>query len=99
MTDQSRVLDISWETILKVVVTIGFFYILYLIKDILIWVVFALIISILFEPAINFLRKFMPRALAVVLVYVAIFGIIGMLVYLVAPLLVSEINQFSKDFP
>ena len=45
---EPRVLDISWETILKVVVTIGSFYILYLVKDVLIWVTFALIISILF---------------------------------------------------
>lgn len=99
MTDQTRVLDVSWETILKVAVAAVIFYILYLIKDVLIWIIFAFIISVLFNPAINFLQRFIPRALAVVLIYVTIFGVIGVSIYLVAPVFVKEINQFSQYFP
>ncbi|MBI2450189.1 MAG: AI-2E family transporter [Candidatus Nealsonbacteria bacterium] len=99
MADDTKVLDISWQTILKIAIAGGIFYLLYLIRDILIWVIFALIISILFNPAINFLKKFMPRALAVILVYVAIFGIVGISIYLVAPIFVAEIKQFSQSFP
>lgn len=99
MADQTKVLDISWETILKIAVASVFFYILYLLRDILIWVVFALIISVLFDPAINFLKRFMPRILAVILIYVAVFGVIGASIYLVAPVFIAEINQFSQDFP
>lgn len=99
MSDQARVLDISWETILKIAVAAVIFYILFILRDVLIWVIFALIISILFEPAIKFLRKFMPRALAVVLIYVAVFGIVGVSIYSIAPIFVAEINQFSQSFP
>ncbi|MBI2041800.1 MAG: AI-2E family transporter [Candidatus Nealsonbacteria bacterium] len=99
MADHAKTLDISWETILKIAVAAGFFYVLYLLRNILIWVIFALIISVLFDPAVNFLKKFMPRILAVILIYVSVFGIIGMSIYLVAPLFVKEINQFSQDFP
>lgn len=99
MSDPAKILDISWETILKIAVAAGFFYILYLLRDILIWVIFALIISILFDPAINFLKRFIPRVLAVVLIYVAVFGLVGISIYLVAPVFVAEINQFSQDFP
>ena len=99
MSDQSKILDISWETISKIAIAAGFFYVLYLLRDILIWVIFALIISVLFDPAINFLKKFMPRIMAVVLIYVVVFGIIGVSIYLVAPVFITEINQFSKDFP
>ena len=95
--EQSRILDISWATILKISVTAGFFYLFYLLRDVLIWVVFALIISILFEPAINFLRRFIPRPLAVVFVYVAVFGVIGVSIYLIVPVFVSELNQYSKS--
>jgi len=84
---------------LKIAIAAGFFYILYLLRDILIWVVFSLVISILFNPAINFLRRFIPRTLAVILVYVAIFGVVGLSIYLVAPVFVAEIDQFSQDFP
>lgn len=99
MSDQTKILDISWETILKLAVAIGFFYFLYLLRDVLIWVIFAAIISILFNPAISFLKRFMPRVLATILVYITIFGVVGISIYLVAPIFVSEINQFSQDSP
>src|SRR3989338_6515744 len=102
-TDQlgnsSKILDISWETILKIAAAAGIFYILYLIKDILIWVIFSLIISVLFNPAINFMRKFIPRPFAAVFIYVAIFGFVGGSIYLVVPIFIAEINEFSQFFP
>lgn len=98
MTDQTRVLDISWETIIKIAVAGIVFYLLYLTRDILIWFIFALIISVLFNPAINFLRRFMPRALAAFFVYIAVFGVVGISIYLVAPIFISEINVFSNSF-
>ncbi len=98
--DKERLLDISWGTILKISVLIISFYILYQIKDILIWFVFALIISILFNPAIDFLRKLkIPRALAVFFVYVGFFGIFILLIYFTVPLFTSEIRQFSQLSP
>ncbi len=98
--EQNRILDISWGTILKVAVASLLFYLIYLVKDILVWVIFALIISILFNPAINFLRKMkVPRLLAVIFVYVAIFGILGLTIFLTAPVFVSEIQQFTQLFP
>lgn len=98
--NSGRVLDISWGTILKLAVAFFSFYLLYLIRDILVWVVFGLILSVLFNPAIDFLqKKYFPRVLATILVYVIIFGIIGFLVYSTAPLFVSEIQQFSQFFP
>jgi len=98
--NQSKVLDISWEMILKMAVAFFAFYLLYLIRDILIWVVFGLIISVLFNPAIDFLhRKYFPRVLATIIIYVLLFGTIGFLIYAIAPLFVSEIQQFSQFFP
>ena len=98
--NQNRVLDISWGTILKLAVAFLVLYLLYLIKDILVWIVFGLILSVLFNPAVDFLqKKHLPRVLATILVYVFVFGILGFLIYSPAPLFVSEIQQFSKMFP
>ena len=97
--NSERILDISWGTILKFSIAALVFYVIYLIRDILIWFVFALIISILFNPLIDFLhKKRIPRALAVVFVYIVIFGILGLLFYLIVPLFVPEIQQFSQFF-
>ena len=95
-----RTLDVSWGTILKISITFLVFYLLYLVRDILVWVVFAVIISVLFNPAINFLQRWrIPRVLAVIFVYVSIFGILGMLIYYLSPMFVAEIQQFSQLFP
>ncbi len=62
--NSERILDISWGTIFKIFVAVISFYILYQIRDILVWFVFALIISILFNPAVNFLRKLKHKLLS-----------------------------------
>lgn len=98
--NQEKILDISWGTIWKIFTAAVFLYILYQTRNILVWFLFALIISILFNPSINFLRKFkIPRLLSVCFVYVGFFGILILIVYLTVPLFVSEIKQFSQILP
>jgi len=98
--NNEKVLDISWGTILKIGIAFFGFYILYLIKDILVWFVFALIISLLFNPAIDFLQKRrVPRVIATLSVFIFVFGILGLLIYFTAPVFISEIQQFTKLFP
>lgn len=98
--ENEHVLDISWSTILKIVLAAFVFYIIFLVRDILISFFFALIISFLFNPIINFLQKLkIPRLLAAVLVYLSAFALFGFLVYWTAPMFFSEIQQFSQLFP
>lgn len=98
--EQEKILDISWKTILKISLIIVCFYILYLIRDIIIWFIFALIISVLFNPAIDFLQKRkIPRFLGVVFIYIGILGLLSFLIYLVVPLFTSEIQTFLESFP
>lgn len=98
--DSEKLLDVSWKTILKISLTIIFFYIIYSIKDILVWFIFAVIISVLFGPVIKLIQRFkIPRPVAVVFVYVGSFGILSLAVFLVIPLFVSEIHQFLDNFP
>ena len=98
--NNEKLLDISWGTIFKIFVAVISFYLLYQIRDILVWFVFALIISVLFNPAVNFLRKLkIPRSLAVLFVYTAFFGILTLIIYFTVPLFVSEIKQFSQILP
>jgi len=99
MNDQ-KTLDISWGSIFKIAVTALAFYLLFLLRNILVWVLFALIISILFNPAIVFLKnKGLSRGAAVALIYILFFGILGFSVYAIAPAFVSEIQQIIRVFP
>ena len=98
--NEKNTLDISWETILKIFISLFCFYFLYLTRDILMGFFFALIISILFEPVISFLRRLkIPRILAVVLVYIGTFVLLSLLIYYSSAIFISEIRQFSKVFP
>lgn len=98
--NQDKVLDISWGTILKIAVTFLTFYIFYLIKDILILIIFALIIYVLFNPAIDFLqRRKIPRVLGTLLIYLFLLVIMGFFVYAIAPVFILEIKQFIQLFP
>jgi predicted PurR-regulated permease PerM len=66
----------------------------------LILIIFALIFSVLFNPAIDFLSRFrIPRMVSVVFVYFASFGLIGFLIYSIIPIFIYEIQQFTQIFP
>jgi predicted PurR-regulated permease PerM len=61
---------------------------------------FAVAISVLLDPAINSLRRFkIPKVISVLTVYLSIFGIVGLLIYLTAPIFISELRQFSQNLP
>ncbi len=98
--EQKNVLDISWETIFKISISAICLYLIYVVKDVLIWFIFAVIISIMLDPLFDFFQKRrIPRVASVVIVYLLIFGIISLLIYLTIPLFVSEIRQFGQIFP
>lgn len=97
---QKKSFDISWATISRISVACGILYFLFLIQDILGWFLFALIISVLFNPAINFLqKKRVPRIIASILMYFGIFTLLGIFVYKMVPPLVSELRFFVLNFP
>jgi len=98
--ESEKVLDISWGTILKISITFLVFYTLYSIRDILVSIIFALVISILFNPVINFLEsKRIPRVVATIFIYVSVFALLSLLLYWTVPIFVFEIQQFAQLFP
>lgn len=95
-----QTLDISWQTIIKVFIAGFVFYILFLARDVVVWFFFALIISLLLEPAVNFLRRLrFPKVVAVVLIYSSILGALGLIIYLTAPFFATEIGQLIQNVP
>ena len=98
--NKEQVLDISWGTIVKIFIAIFIFYVIYLSREIALWLFFALSISILLDPGINFLRKiYVPKIIAILIVYFSIFGILGFLIYITAPIFIYEIRQFLQHLP
>lgn len=97
---EEKFLDISWGTILKIAITFFIFLIIYKIKEILIFTLFALIISALFEPAILFFeKKGIKRAISVPILYFSFFILLGVLIFFSSSPIFSEIQKFAKLIP
>ncbi len=93
-------MDISWGTILKIAFAGITIYFLYQISEILVLFVFALIISILLAPGVNFLKKLgLPRSVSVLGIYLFVFSIISLFTYLSVPAFSAEIRDFSRFIP
>ncbi|MBI2644411.1 MAG: AI-2E family transporter [Candidatus Wildermuthbacteria bacterium] len=98
--NEQRVLDISWGTIVKLSIAALIIYVVFLIRDLLIWILFGIIISIIFDPALDFLKKRrVPRTFAAVGLYLIVFGLIAFAIYATAPLFIGEVQRFSQFLP
>lgn len=92
-------LDISVWTIIKLILVILSFYLLYLIKDTLALLFIVLILVATFSPVVeNWSKKIgrWPAVLSVILIFVAA---LALLVYLVVPPVISQTIQFINDLP
>ena len=98
--ESKNFLHISWGTILKTGLGILLFYALFLIKEILVWLVFGIIIAVLVDPIIDFLQqRRIPRPIGTMFVYLMILVSISLLLYGIIPPFAHEISGFLNDFP
>jgi len=94
---QKIILDISIVAILKVVAVLLMLFFFYLIRDILIIFVVALILATLINPLADwFAKKRIPRALAVLLIYIILIGVLVSILTLLIPPLVEQSGQLIK---
>ncbi|MDD4990236.1 MAG: AI-2E family transporter [Candidatus Pacebacteria bacterium] len=100
MSDSSYSLHMDWQTVAKLAALVVGLYVLYILKDIIIWFVFALIVSVLFNFLIDGLqKKRVPRIVSTTVLYLGFFALLGFFIYKTAPLLLSEIQEFMASLP
>ncbi len=100
MSDSSYSLHMDWQTVAKLAVLVVCLYVLYILKDIIIWFVFALVVSILFNFLIDGLqKKRVPRIVSATVLYLGFFALLGFFIYKTAPLLLHEIQDFMVNLP
>ena len=94
------VIEISMSTIVKSVLFVLLIVSLYFMRNIVGIVLFAIVIASAIEPAANwFEKKRVPRIIAVLFIYVAVFILSGSMFYMVVPIFISEIANFSSNLP
>lgn len=95
--------------VIFVVLTVAaFLWLLYALEGVLLVVVLAIFFAYLISPLVEVVRRpftlrkrehYMPRVLAVGIVYIAIFGSIGLTTYLLAPGIGTQLTEFVKQSP
>ncbi|MDO8494940.1 MAG: AI-2E family transporter [bacterium] len=92
--------DVSVYTVTKIVLVLLFFAALYLLRDIIFILLFAIIIASGITPFANWLdQKKFPRILGVLILYLSLFALALFLLSLVVPFVTGELNQLIKDLP
>lgn len=91
---------IGTKIALRLAIWAAVFYFLYLVRDVVLLVLFAILTAAALSPAITRLQKWhLSRAAAVIIVYVVVLlgGVILLSVFL--PLFFSEVKEFIQNWP
>ncbi len=93
-------LEIGSGTVIKVILLILLFVFLYILKDVVVIFLFALVIASGISPFANWLddRKF-PRVIGVLGLYIIILGLAVFILSLVVPYISSDINRLIGVLP
>lgn len=95
-----RKIEISHRTIIFIAVFLIILWFIIYIKDIILAFFVSLLIMTILNPVVNFFSKYkIPRALAVIFVYLVLFASIGVSIAAVAPPLVDQTSSFVNSFP
>lgn len=92
--------DISTSSILKAILLILLFVFLYVLKDVLIIFLFALVIASAIAPFANWLeQKGFPRMLGVLALYLIVIGVGAFVLSLIIPSITDDINRLISVLP
>lgn len=92
-------LQISSWTIAKIILVFVTFYLLFLIKDILVLFFVVLILAATFRPIVNKWETKIKRVPAVLLLLLITLAIVAFVSYIVFPPLVTQITAFAQSLP
>lgn len=100
MQERGQILDISTASIFKFVLIVLFFILLYLVRQVLMILLFAIVIASAISPFGNWLeRKRIPRLLGILLLYLTVFILVVFVLTLVIPFVSQEVGQLTEDLP
>lgn len=100
MPKDYQILHISTSTIIRFFLVILGLALIYLMRDVIAALLFAVIIASAIEPGIQWFKKrSVPRILSVILIYLALIVFFILLTYLVFPLFFEEIKTIATSYP
>ena len=97
---QTQTINISSWSIIRVILILLLFYVLYLIIDVLALLFVSLILAAALDPTVDYLHKYkIPRGITIFGIYLIAFAVLSLAIFLLVPALITELNEISKSFP
>lgn len=95
-----RKIEISHKTIIFTVLFLLGLWFLYFVRNIVIQIFVAFLLATILEPFVVLLGKIkIPRAISILITYILVIGIIGGVIALFAPALVTQTTNFANALP
>jgi predicted PurR-regulated permease PerM len=97
---EQKTINIATSTILRIVLILLCLVLIYVLRNVIVLFIFALIIASAVAPAVGFLERIkIPRVIGTLLVYVVIIGMAAFLVALIFPTISSNAKDLSSSLP
>jgi len=97
---QRVIYEISIWSVVKVIGLLVGLWLLYLIRDVLIVLLVVMIISVALEPYVIRLEKDkIPRAVSVIVLYLALLVVLGLAMYFIVPPVATQIKELTINLP
>lgn len=98
--DTPRQISITTGTFIRLLVVAAAAYAIWVLKDLALLVITAVIIASALEPGVEFfLRHKLPRVFAVLVMYLAVFGSLFSIVYFMLPPILNDAQNFLTSVP
>lgn len=93
-------INIPTETIVRVILVIGLFAVLWFLRDIILVVITAVVFASAVEPAVRFfVRKNVPRLLGLVVIYGFGIAFLAGLFYFFVPAILDDLTRIARTLP
>lgn len=101
MEDAKKVIhEISWGSIFKILLVLAVLWLAWILRDIIVLLLVVGIIVLILEPFVAKLaEEGIPRALSVIVLYLAVLAVIGLFVYYIIPPVATQIKELTLNLP
>jgi len=91
-------ISVSWGSLWKILAMVTLVAVLYISKDVFVAALLAIVISAALDPFVSWLEKRrIPRILGTLGVYIIVIFIIALVLYVVLPILLTELNGILEN--
>lgn len=97
---ERKTIDISAGTVWRVVLIVLLIWFLFLIRDTIFLLFFAIVVVSATQPIVDRLeRKRIPRAVSAVTLYLLAFFVLGLILYLIIPVFIVDLKRLGENLP